>query len=539
MIYMIGFAQDDMDLVWEVKMDHEIEHSLTGTEDRGYSIAASQKEISLFSNETGRVKWTSKFKEIAPKLKKVNELIPFWESNTIFLFDRKMGKDQIACLEMQTGKVLWTTDKYQNITGDNVVYLAEKEGFLLALKEQLVFIKVATGEETWATDRFKGAVGQYVYMPDGHIVMVNFKPGGLAHLFTGFKNQIVKINTVNGDIEWEASYIGRAERKVISREWVFDLAVEGDKVILRMNGIQVYDYNTGAPIWTAAFDFTPDIGVKSPKDAVTFGIYHAVADPVLEDQKNLYVLDMSNKKSQYIKKYDANSGKLIWTSGEIKEARAIPGMTVADGVVALQVGGAVEAQAYIRSRQKSADGSVRIVEQWKIWFPNVKPMGIQAFSSQDGTQLWESERFKKGITNAIYVNKDYIVCSGKELYSMNLQTGAENYAVPVAKGGVGNATLILPYNDMIVVVGEKGVSTFNPENGDLINTGKYKSASLLDLKDDLLVMKTDKADLAAFDLNTCKYREFKAKTGADTDLTTDGHYVYIYEKKKVYKVKTR
>jgi hypothetical protein len=52
-------------------------------------------------------------------------------------------------------------------------------------------------------------------------------------------------------------------------------------------------------------------------------------------------------------------------------------------------------------------------------------------------------------------------------------------------------------------------------------------------------MKTDKADIASFDLDSGKYKEFKAKTGATTTLTTEGKFVYIYEDKVVTKVKTQ
>ncbi len=172
-------------------------------------------------------------------------------------------------------------------------------------------------------------------------------------------------------------------------------------------------------------------------------------------------------------------------------------------------------------------------------FPEVKPFGIQAFNAKDGTLAWESERFKKGITNAIMLGNQFIVSSGKALYSMDLNTGAEKYEVPVSKGGVGEAQLILKFKeDQIVVVGEKGVSTFKADNGDLICKGEYKTAEPHDRIDDLIIMKTDKADLAAFDLNTCQYKEFKAKTGARTDMTTDGKFVYVYEKNTVTKVAT-
>jgi outer membrane protein assembly factor BamB len=531
-------AQEEMPTIFETKLEHKIEHTGTGTEDRGYSYAASDKEITVFNNKTGGVRWTGRLKDLTPNLSKVDELSPFWESNVLFLFDRKTGKDQIACLDLSDGRLLWTTDKYQNVTDENVVYIPELDGFAISLKDRLVWILSRTGEEKWSTDKFKGVVGEYVITGDGKLVMVNFVPGNLAALFSGFKNQIVKIDLTNGNILWDNTYVGRAERKVISKDFLYDLDVEGDKVVLRMNGMQVYDLNTGANIYTAAFDFTPEGLVGKPAGAKKFGVYHAVADPVIVGD-DLYVLDMSNKKSQYVKKYDKNSGKLLWTSPEITEARAIPNMYVVGDRVLLQIGGNVEAQAYIYKRESDGQGGWTITEEWRVWHPNVKPNGIQAFNTGDGSMVWDSERFRKGITNAVVVEDKFIVCSGKELYSMDIATGAEKYVVPVAKGGVGNADHIMTYKDMVVVIGDKGVSTFNTRTGEPVAMGKYKKSDLEDMEGDRMILKTAGADIACFDLDDCTYKQFKARTGAITSMSTDGNFVYVYEKKNVTKVGTR
>lgn len=528
------FAQEDMPTVWEMKAPFKVQYNGTGTEDRGYSYIASDKEIAIFSNETGRIKWQNTFKAIAPTLSKIDELIPFWEANTIFLFDRKMGKDQIACIDMETGKLLWNTDKYQNVTDENVVYIPERQGFAISLKDKLVFIKVSNGEELWSTTKFPGVVGKYVYTNDGYLVTVNFQPSGLVALFTGFKNVIAKFNMDNGDIVWQNTYIGRAERKLISRDFLYDIKVEGSRVILMLNGIQVYDYNTGANLWSAAFDYTPE-GVKHPATAERWGVYGAVADPVfINDTKELYVLDMSNRANQYVKKYDSNTGKLIWSSPEIKGAKAIPGMYVVGDRVICQIGGIVEIQTYEKVQTQYYTYYIN-----KIYYDNVKPNGLQAFNTKDGSLVWESERFKKGITNA-YVYENNILCSsGKELYKINFENGNELYSVPVTDGGVGLATKIMPYKDKMIVIGEKGISAYNPEDGKFLYSGKYKDAFLEDVFDNILIMKTDKADIASFDLDSGKYKEFKAKTGATTTLTTDGKFVYVYEDKAVTKVKTQ
>lgn len=533
-------AQSEMPVTWENKLDHKIEFTGTGTEERGYSYAATDKEITVFDNNTGKPRWTNKFKELAPKLGKIDELIPFWESDCLFIFERKLGKDQIAVIDMASGKLLWNTNVYQNLTDESIVYVPEMDAFAITLKDKMVWVQARTGEEKWSTDKFKGTVGQYVVTGDQQLVMVNFIPEGLMALLSGFKNQIVRIDLKTGNILWENTYVGRAERKVITKQFLYDLDVHDDKVFLRMNGMQVYDLNTGANIYTAAFDYTPDGKIVGrPAGAKSFGVYHAVADPVIVGN-DLYVLDMSSKKSQYIKKYDLQSGKLIWSSQEIRGgARAIPAMYVVGDKVLLQIGGNVEAQAYIYRREPDGQGGWTITQEWRVWRPNVKPNGIQAFNTTDGSFVWESERFKKGITNAVVLGEQFVVCSGKELYSLDIATGAEKFVVPVAKGGVGNADQIMTYKDAVVVVGDKGVSTFNMSTGEPIAMGKYKKADLEAVEGDRMILKTEKADIACFDLDDCTYKEFKAKNGATTTMSTDGNFVYVYEKKTVTKVGTR
>lgn len=526
-------AQEDMTTVWETKLGHQIQYAGTSLEGE-HSYAASDKEMSLFDNKTGKVIWEKKFSEMAPKLRKIDELIPFWASSTIFMFDRKLGKDQIACINLETGESLWTTDKYQDVDESSITYIDEEDCFAITLKKELVYIKAQTGEELWSTAKFSGVVGQYYFNGADHtLTMVNFKPTALAALFSGFKNQIAKINLKNGEILWENTYIGLAEKKVISRQPIYDLSVSGDKVFLRLNGMQVYDYKTGAKIWSAAYDFTPERVVGKPIGCKVFGVYGAVAAPVIDGQ-DIYVLDMQSRSKQYVKKYDLNTGKLLWTSPEIKDAKAIPGMSIVDGKVLLQIGGVVEKQ-YIKTKRVGD----QVITETIIEFENVNPCGIQALNTSDGKLVWESERFRKGITNMISFGGNTIVCSGKALYSLDIATGKEKYEVPVAKGGVGLATQIQPFkDDVIVVVGEKGVSTFNANSGELLNSGKYRTSSLEDRVDNILIMKTDKADIGTFDLNTCKYKDFKARTGAITTLSRDGNFVYVYEKKVVTKLST-
>lgn len=546
------YAQDDMGMVWENKLEHKIESHGTGTEGRGYSYAASAKEVSVFDNKTGKVLWIKRFKDVAPKLRKVDEIIPLWESDALLLFDKKAGKDQVACIDIKSGNLLWNSERFQlsasfasafvgsqNETtefADLFVDIPEENGFIVAMKKEMIFVDAKTGKERWSTEKFKGVVGSYIYK-DGFIYGINFVPGGLGALFTGMKNQVVKMNMSNGDVVWEQAYIGRAERKVITREFLFDLDLKDDMLVLRMNGIQTYDIKTGAKLWAAAFDFTADKIVGKPAGTQKFGVYGAVAEPIFHGD-DVYVLDMSSKKSQYLKKYDKNTGKLLWTSAEIKAARAIPSMGISGDKVVLQIGGVVEAQAYIRKKVKSGDTYTWVTER-KVWYPEVKRFGLQAFNTSDGALAWDSERFKKGITNSFTIEGNVIVSSGKSLYSIKAADGNVNYEIALKDDGIGTGEGLELYNDKAVIIGKKGISTHNISDGKLVASNKYKKSFLEDYKGDYLIMKTDGADIACFDLKDCSFKQFKARKGASTILSTKAEYVYVYENKVVTKLKVK
>ncbi|MDF1676990.1 MAG: PQQ-binding-like beta-propeller repeat protein [Vicingaceae bacterium] len=549
---LLTFAQDDMSMVWENKLEHKIESHGTGTEDRGYSYAASQKEISVFDNKTGKVLWIKRFKDVAPKLRKVDEIIALWESDAILLFDKKVGKDQVACIDIKTGNLLWNSERFQlsasfasafvgsqNETttfSDLFVDIPEENGFIVALKKEMIFVDAKTGKERWSTEKFKGVVGAYIYQ-EGFIYGINFVPGGLGALFTGMKNQVVKMDMSNGDVVWEQAYIGRAERKVITREFLFELDLKDDMLVLRMNGIQTYDIKTGAKLWAAAFDFTADKIVGKPAGTQKFGVYGAVAEPVFHGD-DVYVLDMSSKKSQYLKKYDKNTGKLLWTSAEIKEARAIPSMGISGDKVVLQIGGVVEAQAFIRKKVKQGDTYTWVTER-KVWYPEVKRFGLQAFNTSDGSLAWDSERFKKGISNSFTIDGNVVVSSGKALYSIAAADGNVNYEIALKDDGIGTGEGLRLYNDKSVIIGKKGISTHNISDGKLVASNKYKKSFIEDYKGDYLIMKTDGADIACFDLKDCSFKQFKAKKGSSSVLSTKAEFVYIYENKVVTKLKVK
>ena len=337
-------AQEEMKEDFVTEFDHQFDY--TYMVDGEYCYASSAKEITLFEVPSGKVRWNKKFSEISKELSKVDDVIAMSGSGAIFVFDRKIGKDKMACIDVNTGALLWVSAKYQNVEGpDNIFYIKEMDAFAVATKANLTMIKARTGEELWATTKFKGVVGDYAYANDGSLVLINMKSSLIGSLFAGLKNQIVRINVKNGDIMWDQTYRGMVEKKILTKEKIVNITVEEGKVFLYMNGIQVFDLANGSPLWAAVYDMTPSDVVKNkkPMGATAFGAYGVVAKPVVVGDY-IYVLDMENKRNQFLKKIALKTGKVVWRSAEIKDARAIPVIYVVGDRVVLQVGGQVELQ---------------------------------------------------------------------------------------------------------------------------------------------------------------------------------------------------
>ncbi len=537
-ICLMANAQDDMPEMWSTKFDHQVDfYGCDNVNHEGLGYASDGKELSIYENIKGDVLWSKKVKDIAPRLRKVDAMFAIWDAQQIFLLDLKLGKEQVAVVDMKTGEALWFSEEYKLKDQEMVTYISEEDGFLFTFKDRNLFVDAKTGAQKWSTSKFKGKIGEYYY-EDGFLTTVNFIPSQFIALFSGFKNQIAKINMKTGEIVWENTYIGRAERKEITREFMFSIDVADNQVVLQLAGLQIYDYKTGANLWSAAY--AHEAPVKRPANATSFGVYGDVANPVFTDN-HVYVLDMSGKKNQYIKKYERKTGKMVWQSQEISGgARAVPNMYVVDGKILLQVGGMVEIQGVFKEKEgQGLEATTYYVK--RVYDDNVKPYGVQAFSDEDGRLIWDSERFKKGITNMfVHGDDQLIVCSGKALYNINIHTGEVNYEEDVKNGGVGNAVSILSYEDMIVVVGEKGVSTFKTTDGKLVAANKYKRASIIDYYNNMLILETDKNDIAAFDVaDQCKYWSYNARKGASSELTTDGEFVYVYEKKTVTRLHSK
>lgn len=532
-----------MQQVWQVKLSHDFDESGTDNE---VLYGSNEKNYSILKTTDGSVVWSSKFKDIYPKINKIDLQFEVFDANALFMFEKKMGKDQLVVADLTTGKMLWNSEKYQNIQDiEQVFYVPEIESFGIITDKTLSMVKARTGEELWTTEKWNTPVATYLIdRTEGTLTMVNMPRTFVGSLFKGFKNQIIKFDIKTGNVIWENTYTGLAQKKVISGKRVVNLNTTGNKLFLQLNGLQVFDYATGAPLWKAQFDATFDnvVGhVKGGGTVLKKGVYGCVADPIV-DGDFVYVIDMKSRSEQYLKKYELSSGKLIWTSPEIKDAKVLPGLVKMGDIIVLQVGGAVEVQA--KTQKRIGDN---IYTKWLKYYQNVGPYNVQAFNSSDGKPVWQSDRFKKGITNISGEDNNLLVCSGKALYSIDYKTGKENYEVQLAPDDIALAQKIINSTDIgreivekgnVLVIGEKGVSCHKTANGAQTWAMKIKDAEFNGIYGKTAFFEKENGDVFAIDVNSGKAAYCDARKDSKTAYSSDGNYLYLFEKKNVSKFKT-
>ncbi len=118
--------------------------------------------------------------------------------------------------------MLWHTDKYQNIEElDQVFYVPEIEAFGIITDKALSMVEAKTGNELWTNDKWNSPVATYFIDKDENtMTLINIPRTFLGSLFKGFKNQIMKLNSKTGEVIWENTYIGTAQKKVITGQRV-------------------------------------------------------------------------------------------------------------------------------------------------------------------------------------------------------------------------------------------------------------------------------------------------------------------------------
>ena len=547
--------------VWETEFENKASRLAVCNSVGNYVLGTDDNSASVLNDE-GKALWSGDYKKITTnKTNNCDKQFVIYKKNGgyLFLFDAKsFGKDKVAVIDMATGKELWNSELYQDLIPkgaaaadelETVKYIDELDSFLISQRASVILVKANTGEKIWETNRFKGGVGKYVYdSKRNEIVLLNFKPTALGALFSGFKNQLVKINAVNGDILWDASFRGVIEKELVTRKVIVDLKIKDDKIYMYLDGLNVYDSKTGQKIWEATYENDMSKGSGGGFSLGMLGgggaksYYKTLAEPLFTDNAVYIVMLGGRDRTKYVEKHDLASGKLLWTSEKITGAFCMPHIYKTGNKLMLQVGGKVQVQEFVKSGDQLVG---KVYSDYK----NQKNSVI-ALDDSNGNTAWRSEKFDKRITDLIIdQDKTVFVGDGDEFYGYEIATGKQLFDVKHNDAKVGKAFDVIDYDNKVVVVSEKGLAAYFKKDGarayasDKIRgiDNWYQIGDNFFLRD----QRNSKNIYYGINMETGDTKgmvESKGKGGSPEygngiDITADGEYIFAFKGKKVEKIK--
>ena len=543
--------------VWESEFSNKADVISMINQDGSFVLGTDGNSATVLNGE-GKQLWEGDYKKLTTNKTNSSEFQMYVRSKDggyLFLFDsRKLGTDRIAVLDMKTGKEMWNTEAYQNLLSkdggpvETVDYINELDAFMIAQKDGLNMVKAKTGEKIWETKLFKGSIGKYVYNKSkNELVMINYKPTALAALFSGFKNQLVRINAANGEILWDATFRGGIEKKLITREALVNLNIIGDRVYLWLDGLQCFNLENGQKIWEVDYenDMTKSsnlLGNRSQK-----GIYGTLADPIFTNDAVYIVIFANRSRTKYVEKHDLATGKLLWASEKVTGAFSMPNIHLGSGRVMVQIGGKVEVQEIVTRRSPSGG----MEREAKIYTDYIaQKNGILSIDDKTGATVWRSERFDKRITDMIiHEDKTVFVGDGDEFYSYDIATGKQLFDVKHNDARVGKATDVIDFGDNVVVLSEKGLASYKKADGKrAYATDKLPDVDFFyEIGGNYFLRNQKNSKNVIYGVNMVNGDikgkvESKGKGGSDRygdgiDISEDGEFIFAFKGKKVEKIK--
>jgi hypothetical protein len=556
--------------VWESEFDNKASRLAVNNGNGSYVLGTDDNSATVLNAE-GKVVWSGDYKKITTnKTNNCEYQYVIWkeEGGYLFLFDsRKLGTDRVAVIDVASGKELWNSEEYQSLIAkdsrndddsggdqgelETVKYITELDAFLISQKASVILVKAKTGEKIWETNRFKGGVGKYIYdAKRNEIIMVNYKPTAFGALFAGFKNQLVRINAVNGEVIWDATFTGLVEKELVTRKAIIDLWIKGDKLYLYLNGLQVYNIANGQKLWEAVYenDMEGGGGFMANKRQK---IYKTLAQPLFTDNAVYLTMFGNRDRTKYIEKHDLESGKLLWASEKVTGALCMPHIYKAGDRIVCQVGGKVEVQGFRKETVMNyGGGSSSVMVSFIEWQYKDQKNGLYALDDKTGAIAWKSEKFDKRITDLIIKdNEKVFVGDGDEFYGYDIVSGKQLFDVKHNDAGVGRATDVIDFGETVVILSEKGLAAYNKKDGSrAFATDKikgvdyfYEESGNYFLRD----QRNHKNVIYGINMTNGETKgsvESKGKGGSPKygdgiDITSDGEYIFAFKGKKVEKIK--
>jgi outer membrane protein assembly factor BamB len=363
-----------------------------------------------------------------------------------------------------------------------------------------------------------------------------YQVNSLKAIGSGLKNNLVCIDLNTAKVNWNTVIKGAVEIKrsagksfsifdwatvgiekgIGSSSVLVDLLVKDNKAFVIMDGLMAFDLSNGNKLWEVEFNLSLNRGLGGSSQ-----LYNAVAEPLFTKQ-HIYLASFEKGRDKSLKKYDIETGKLIWETPIDGRKVIIPSLTLINGMLIAQIGGYTNIQG---------DDSGGFFSKWK-W---QGPFGLKAFDVETGKLKWETEKFDDRITNMLVTDNKLIVADENSVYSINTATGEKAFDVKLKESKVGKAQYLFNSNDKIMVLGEDGLAAFN-NKGIMQYTFKAKDA-LMDFSDtygEHLYYLGTEDEVIAMNLETGKeIGRFNYKKGYKYGIKDSGNMFIQYKDNKV------
>jgi outer membrane protein assembly factor BamB len=588
-----GASGQNFPELWKSEFDFE-PMRMRWNSDMSLLLGADDKNMQGLDGSTGQSLWSYKFKDKLG-IKTVDKIVFNSHAGVVLLYDTDEKNPQPSIfIDARTGNELWRTTKYQGVDFTDSYHLmaAVQDRYNAATGSFIAFdpgsklvecVEARTGKVRWSKDYYSvmdmsfmnfgdteieddyfviGAMGGDSYVlkaQDGSEITssparqvparqrfiyatFDYTPDGSKKVVVSYKNvlggaamgkkremKVACFEVATGKKLWEQTVEGRIVSTLARRsEDIMDVrAITNNRACLIYEGITMLNLDNGSIVFQEEFDNSDvSVGLKAKQELFIS------AWPYV-DGTSCYIVDL--KKSHTIKKYDINTGAVLWQSAPIDQNFRVPRIERVGNVLLAQIGGLIN----VRSYMSTGNGDV-YKSEWRF----DKPFGLQAYDAGTGKLLWSSEQraadwgdaFKGRITNLICLGENVLVCSDENMLCINAQTGALVSKVPFAPLKLGK-----PFHarseeslGLFYVICEKGIVGFDGK------TGAMRYATALPGKFDQYVDErwaennyfvelNEDGHFAGFDLATGKIKGVCAVK--DWYRTSSGEYILAFTSK--------
>ena len=530
------FGQANFPVTWDTKFENDADYWKYTSADGKFVVGTTKKEVSVLSGASGKPLWKKSFIDMAGVKEAKSQQI-MEETETMLFISKQKGNDELFCVDLNTGNKLWSNDQFNDIDLGNLIFIHEAKCYVVLQKNGLTLIDEKTGKERGTVDGIKGVIGRYAYLKKtNQLLLFAYQVNSLKAIGSGLKNNLVCIDLATAKVNWNTVIKGVVEIKksagknfsvfdwatvgvekgVGSSSVLVDLLIRENKAFIIMNGLMAFDLTNGSKLWEVEFDLSLNRGMGGSSQ-----LYNAVAEPLFT-KEHIYLASFEKGRDKSLKKYDIETGKLLWETPIDGRKVIIPSLTLINGMLIAQIGGFTNIQG---------DDSGGFFSKWK-W---QGPFGLKAFNVETGKLTWETEKFDDRITNMLVTDNKLIVADENSVYSMNTATGEKAFEVKLKESKVGKALYLFTFKERIMILGEEGLAAFN-NKGVMQYNFKAKDA-LMDFSDtygDHLYYLGTEDEVIAMNLETGKeIGRFNYKKGYKYGIKDSGNMFIQYKDNKV------